>query len=220
MLTKIVAGDARGEMKKVTWIQAASLRPAATSRNAAAEPETREALLRQRAVQWEQETQHRVAESHEKGFQEGLAAGAARAEAAFCDALGRVGAAAAGIAEQRAAAIARAESDMVTLAIEIARRVLHRELTVDPCAVEALVKAALEKLQTRETAKLRVHPDHVSPIQSALEKLGKAAQIVVIGDPAQEPGAAVFDLSTGMLDASIDTQLREIERGLVDQLQR
>ena len=40
-----------------------------------------------------------------------------------------------------------AEQDVVKLAIAIARRVLHRELTVDPDAILGLVKAALQKIE-------------------------------------------------------------------------
>ena len=51
------------------------------------------------------------------------------------------------IASLRADMLSRAEADTVRLTIEIARRILHREVTVDTSALEALIKAALEKLQ-------------------------------------------------------------------------
>ena len=35
---------------------------------------------------------------------------------------------------------------------------------------------------------------------------------------APEPGGAIFEIGRGSLDASVDTQLGEIERGLVDRL--
>ena len=41
-----------------------------------------------------------------------------------------------------------AEADLVKLAMAIARRVLRREIAVDPEALRGLVMAALEKLQT------------------------------------------------------------------------
>jgi len=53
-----------------------------------------------------------------------------------------------------------------------------------------------------------------------LEELGRATDIEVLADPAQPKGGAVFESSRGSLDASVDTQLREIERGLTDQLQK
>ena len=50
-----------------------------------------------------------------------------------------------------------AEEDIVKLALAIARRVLHRELTVAPDALLGLVKAALEKIEAREVH-TRAHP--------------------------------------------------------------
>ena len=52
-----------------------------------------------------------------------------------------------------------AEGDLLKLAISIARRVLHRELTLDPESIEGLIRVALEKLQSRELCRVRVHPD-------------------------------------------------------------
>jgi flagellar assembly protein FliH len=98
--------------------------------------------------------------------------------------------------------------------------VLRRELTVDPASVEGLVGAALERLQSQEGCRIRIHPDHVPALQASIERLGMSAKVEVIADPAQELGAAVFEMQRGNLDASVDTQLREIERGLVDRFQK
>ena len=75
------------------------------------------------------------------------------------------------------------------LAIEIARRVLHRELSVDPSALEALIKAALEKLQAQEIYRVRVHPDQEKC--SALPRADRPKPAIeVIGDPVQPKGGA------------------------------
>jgi flagellar biosynthesis/type III secretory pathway protein FliH len=42
----------------------------------------------------------------------------------------------------------------------------------------------------------------------------------VLPDPSCEPGAVRFETSRGCLDASVESQLQEIERGLVDQLRK
>ena len=45
------------------------------------------------------------------------------------------------------------------LAVAIARRVVRRELTIDPQAITGLVKAALEQLSAGERIRVRVHPE-------------------------------------------------------------
>jgi flagellar biosynthesis/type III secretory pathway protein FliH len=42
----------------------------------------------------------------------------------------------------------------------------------------------------------------------------------VVPDAARELGSVVFETERGSLDASVDTQLEEIERGLTDRLRR
>ena len=44
-----------------------------------------------------------------------------------------------------------AEKDLVKLSIAIARRVLHRELTLDPESIDGLIKVALDKLRIAGT---------------------------------------------------------------------
>ena len=42
----------------------------------------------------------------------------------------------------------------------------------------------------------------------------------VVADSSREPGAIIFETARGNLDASVDAQLQEIERGLVDRLRK
>jgi flagellar assembly protein FliH len=123
------------------------------------------------------------------------------------------------LAGTRAETIRRAEADTVRLSIEIARRVLHRELSIDGSALEALIKAALEKLQAQEVYRVRVHPGQEKLVRACLDRTGRGQAIAVVGDPVQPQGGAVFEISRGALDASVETQLAEIERGLIDQLE-
>jgi flagellar assembly protein FliH len=131
----------------------------------------------------------------------------------------KLAATAAEIAGTRAETIRRAEADTVRLAIEIARRILHRELSMDPSALEALVKAALVKLQSQEVYRVRVHPAQEALVRQCLEQMGRSQFIEVVNDPVQPPGGAVFEVSRGTLDASVETQLAEIEHGLIDKLE-
>jgi flagellar biosynthesis/type III secretory pathway protein FliH len=56
-------------------------------------------------------------------------------------------------------------------------------------------------------------------VQTCLDEIGRGQSIQVVSDPVQPKGGVVFELSSGLLDASVDTQLAEIERGLTDQLE-
>ena len=95
----------------------------------------------------------------------GIAAGASSGWRAAIDELGGL----------RAAPAARGRGGHVKLALAIARRVLHRELAVDPDALHGLVLAALEKLQAPGD-RPRARPSRRTPRRSphCLRRIGTA----------------------------------------------
>jgi len=112
------------------------------------------------------------------------------------------------------------EEDVVALALAVARRILHRELTVAPEALLGLVKAALEKMEAREVHSARVSRQDAPMVEQYLDKMGLPRRVAVIADPGLERGAVILDSPRGMLDASVETQLAEIERGFADLVRR
>jgi flagellar assembly protein FliH len=96
---------------------------------------------------------------------------------------------------------------------------LRREIAVDPDAMHGLVLGALEKLQSQEISRVRVHPEHAALVSACLRQMVAGSSVEVIPDPSRERGAVIFETERGNLDASVESQLREIERGLADRLQ-
>jgi flagellar assembly protein FliH len=108
------------------------------------------------------------------------------------------------------------EEDLVRLSVAIARRILHRELTIDPDALTGLVKAAFERLDQREIHQLRTDPGSLTTVRKLVEGLDLARAIKVIADPSLRAGSLLLETTRGQLDASIETQLNEIQRGFID----
>ena len=156
-----------------------------------------------------------LAALRQSAFREGETAGRAQAQVELRPVMEQLAHAAKELAALRPQLREQAEEDLIRLAVAIARRVVRRELTVDPAAVTGLVKAALEQLAAGETARLRVHPEHEAIVREFLAKAGREP-ITVAADSALARGAALFETARGDLDASAETQLAEIERGLTD----
>ena len=169
----------------------------------------------EREPAWEQH----LREAHAAGLREGEAAGQQRAAAELQPVMERLGRCIEEISGLRARLRAEAEEDLVKLALAIARRVLRRELAIDADAVHGLVVAALEKLKAQEICRVRVHPAQESAVLACLRQAFTSA-IDVVADPACAAGAVVFETERGRLDASVESQLQEIERGLTDRLRR
>jgi flagellar assembly protein FliH len=124
------------------------------------------------------------------------------------------------LAGMRKSLRAESESAAVALALAVARRVLYREVASDPEAILGLVKAALQKCDARETLRLRVSPQDAETIREHRARLNLTPGVEIVADANLARGSAIFETSRGELDASVDTQLAEIERGFADVLKR
>jgi flagellar assembly protein FliH len=124
------------------------------------------------------------------------------------------------LAATRARVLAQADRDIVQLSMAIARRILRRELAVDPDSLAGIVRAAIERVSAREINRVRVHPDDAGCLEQHLKTPGMAGLVEICRDPSLERGGIVFETVHGNLDGSIPTQLEEIERGLTDMLRR
>jgi flagellar assembly protein FliH len=159
-------------------------------------------------------------EAYHRGISEGQAVGREQAGIELQPVLERLGKSLASITALRSRIQSEAEGDLLKLAVAIARRVLHRELTLDPESIEGLIRVALEKLQTRELCRVRVHPDQENAIRGSLERFSNSQKVEVVADSSLQCGDVLFETAHGNLDGSIESQLQEIERGLADRLQR
>ncbi len=168
----------------------------------------------------QQERERVEQEAYQRGFAEGKNVGQQQAKAEVQPVLEQLGKSLATLSSLRSRIRSEGEGDLLKLAISIARRVLHRELTLDPESIEGLIRVALEKLQTRELSRIRVHPDQESAIRNALERFSNSHKVELVADSSMQCGDVVFETAHGNLDASIESQLREIERGFADRLRR
>lgn len=210
--------DGGPEVKPASWLRRAKQPVRLTHPDPAGETGD-SAQLRAQFAELNSAREQDRRQAYEAGLRAGEAAARQRADGEVQAVLAKLAESIAAISSLRGETILRAEADTVKLAIEIAHRILHRELSVDPSALEALIKAALEKLQAQEIYRVRVHPDVEKTLRTCIEQTGRIQAIEIICDPIQPKGGAIFEISRGALDASVETQLQEIERGLTDRLE-
>ena len=159
-------------------------------------------------------------EAYQRGFLEGKAVGQEQASAEAQPVMDRLSRALAELSALRTRVRTEGEKDLLKLSIAVARRVLHRELTLDPESIEGLIKVALAKLESRELCRVRVHPDQAEAIRGLLERFSNSHKIELTPDASLQCGDVLFETEHGTLDASIESQLDEIERGFADRLRR
>ena len=176
--------------------------------------------LHQRIVDLEGALQREVRIARDSAFREGEKAGRAQAALDVEPVLERVSRTLGELASLRARIRRETEKELVALSIAIAKRVLHRELSVDPEAIQGLVKAALEKVAARDLCRVRLNPEHERNTRAYLQRIGTASGVELIADSSLPLGGVIVETRKGDLDASIDTQLCEIERGFADRIGR
>jgi len=155
-----------------------------------------------------------------RGFQEGEAAAARQAAERVEKIVARAAASIEALEQVRRQMRRQMEEDLVKLAVAVARRILHRELSVDPDALQGVVKAAVGRIEARELHRIRVSPEDCPQLEKALKYAALPPRVELTADSGLERGSLVLETDRGLYDASVETQLQEIERGFTDLLRR
>jgi len=182
----------------------------------AGHPET--AALHNRLLEAEHTAQRAIEAARRQAFGEGEAQGRAQAHRELEPVLAKLARSLEDVANLRPRLREEAESDVVQLSLAIARRILHRELSLEPEAIQALVQVALDRLAKQEIYRVHIHPAQEQAVRAALAVHHSAVQVAV--DPRLEVGALMFETNRGKMDASVAAQFEEIERGLTDRVKR
>jgi flagellar assembly protein FliH len=121
---------------------------------------------------------------------------------------------------ERVKYFASVEGEVVTLALAIAARVLHREAKLDPLLLSAAVRVALEKVAEDSATMLRVPAAEVELWRDVFSAQASESSVQVVGDERLGAGECVLDTSVGKVELGVSAQLSEIERGFFDLLQQ
>ncbi len=223
MSSKIIRGEQATEAPPIQWRGAPGVAGSAQSAGSkAAEAGNDEEHLRtikaqqQQIQQLEHELEARTRQAYQKGQNEGQSAGIQQAGARLEPVIAKLAQTLQELTTLKKKYLLSAEEDAVKLAVAVARRVLHRELTVDAESLLGVIKAAFEKVDARDMHRVRMNPEDLPVLQKHLAKLNMPPRLELIGDVSLERGAVIVETARGNLDASIATQLKEIEHGLVD----
>jgi flagellar assembly protein FliH len=211
MLSRVLRGRDPVQVAPFASVNARYLPGTAREAPGAAEGELQ--VLRDRVSQLESD----LVAARRDSFDSGHRQGEQLARAEITQVIARMNASLADVTGLRAEMRRRAEKDVVQLALLIARRVLHRELNVDPNALTALARVVFERLARAESYRVTVHPTFVPAITAALPGT-QASRVQIQPDPECAIGCLLIQSEEGRIDASVDSQLEEISRGLTDRL--
>jgi flagellar assembly protein FliH len=152
------------------------------------------------------------------GFETGRAAGMAAAEEAMAVSISRLAAVVNGIHENHAAFFRSAERQVVDLALQIAGRVVEREVENMPDLAVNVIRAALEEMDGRTAVRVRVNPADEELLRRRWAQVvppGIGAERVELQqDERVQSGGAIIETTHGQVDAQLDTKLAQLGNAL------
>jgi type III secretion system HrpE/YscL family protein len=150
-------------------------------------------------------------EAAQKGYQEGFAKAQHEYATIINDAL-----------IDRAEIIDRLDYSLVDMLMDSLRIILG-DMGADE-TIQGIATVALRKAGRGQFAKLRVHPDRVKGVENVIDSIKKEFEglewIEVVGDTNLQSTDCLLQTSAGILDFSLDTQLRVLEACLRERVQK
>ena len=123
-------------------------------------------------------------------------------------------------AQERAAYYRRVESEVVQLALAIARKILHREAEIDPSLLAGIVRVTLDKLDAGTKIDLHVPLREITDWRHFFACQVEGAPVPEVHeDAALASGECRIETSLGSTEVGLESQLKEIETGLLDLLE-
>jgi flagellar assembly protein FliH len=115
----------------------------------------------------------------------------------------------------RAEMIHQTERQMVQLALAVARRIVHREVSLDQDLLVAMARVALERLGESARVTVRLHPGEFEATAAARAAAWTGTSVQVVADARVGRGGCRVESDFGTMDAGVDAQIQELARALL-----
>jgi flagellar assembly protein FliH len=115
----------------------------------------------------------------------------------------------------RANMIRQTERQMVDLSLAVARRIIHREVSLDRDLLIAMARVALDRLGESASVTVRLHPEDFELTGASRVTRTMGEGVTVVADPRVERGGCLVESDLGAIDVGVDSQIQEFARALL-----
>ena len=154
-------------------------------------------------------------QAFEQGYAEGERIGKEMGEKMVAAVVKRYDTSVGHLAQAHKSLVEAMEEQTVRLALEISRRIVQRELTIDPDLVTALAAVALKRVANHQSLTLRVSRQDFGRVRVAVANINPA--VTVKDDATLERGDFVIDSAQTHLDGRVGSQIDAISRSLFEE---
>jgi flagellar assembly protein FliH len=154
-------------------------------------------------------------------FENGLAEGKNLAERGLLNVFKALRTASEGIHSLREKVLRESEDELLNLIIMVARKVILREVSQDRGILSEVLQNAIAGLSERDEITVRLNPDDYALATTGRDDILRrelsSDRMRLKPDPTVLAGCCMIDTDMGTINASIDAQLDEIYRRLLEE---
>lgn len=154
--------------------------------------------------------------AYAEGHAAGRRVGMAEATQALQAPLALLAHAAESVVAARTAALSAAEADAVALAVEVAGRIVHKNVEADRQLALGTVREALRRVADRTRLTIRVNPEDLALVAEHraewVEMVGASGVVDVVADRRVPRGGTEVISPSGIVDARLGSMLDEARR--------
>jgi len=150
---------------------------------------------------------------HAEGLNEGMKAGEQAAAAQIEEMTRHYTDALAKLAVLKDTLRLQVEEEVVRLSVAVAKKIVHREISLDTAIIHTLVRVALERVSEKTAVTVRLNPSDYEYMISNHSDLSKTEgrEISFESDAALMRGDCLIHSETGDIDARIADEFNEVE---------
>ena len=158
-------------------------------------------------------------EAFEAGVQAGLAQGREEARKPAEREVQRALSLVAQTEQIRLGSAHQAEFNVVELALAMAKKIIHREVSLDTGIILEQVRQLIQSVEEKGLITVRAHPSEIERLQSfrafVVGADGEPARLNIEGDETIQAGGCIVESSQYFIDATVETQLEKIWQEMI-----
>ena len=156
--------------------------------------------------------------AYESGFIQGEKAGMEIAEQKMEAVMRRYSESLLELEKLRSFLYTQVEHEVVKLSVEVAKKIVHREVQVDKEIIQTLVRVALSHVAEKSAVTVHLNPVDYNYLIAQRAELSQSEgrDISLLADKSIERGGCLIQTECGDIDARIEEKFKEVEQMFFD----
>ncbi|MDQ0159095.1 flagellar assembly protein FliH [Alkalibacillus salilacus] len=180
--------------------------------------------INQEREQFEQEKETAYKQAHEQGYQEGFQKGEEQGEAQYNELIEKANSVLEKANLDYHEQVKSAEDSILLIAMKAAEKIVRQYLQEDESRLMPIIQEAIEEVSDQPEIKVYVHATQYQMVldhkESLQEMLNNYSTLSIYPKKSIEEFGCVIETEQGQIDISIDTQLNELKRTLLNEVER